>query len=52
MSDAVLAAIIVGTANILAVLFSRLWSHREHKETAKDVKAIKQAMNGAIEEEV
>lgn len=46
MSDAVLAALIVGIFNLAGIFVSRLMSHGEHKKTASDVKDIKKALNG------
>lgn len=39
-------ALAAAAAPTIAVVASRLWSHFEHKDTARDVRAIRDAVNG------
>lgn len=44
-------ALVTAAAPTIAVIASRLWSHFEHRDTARDVRDIKEAVNGVIEQE-
>lgn len=50
MSDAVIICIITNATVIIVAALSRLLSHNEHKQTSKDVKHIKNVLNGNVEE--
>ena len=53
MTEQVQVALIVAGSNVLAVVLSRLWSHKEHRQTAGVVDEIHRIVsNGkALEEE-
>lgn len=44
-----LTIIIPSSVTILAGLFYRVWSHREHKGSGEDIRDIKIYMNGEFE---
>lgn len=50
MTEAIVNTLLICATNVVVALLSRWWSHREHKETSKDVKAIKQLVNGQAPE--
>lgn len=46
MSDNVLVAVIATVGNLLAIIISRVLSHREHKATSATVDRIEKKLNG------